>query len=103
MSWPFVVIPLIWFIQRSDWIAKEKQKRLTERVREIEKTKPGFVQFYNTWLKKENEEQAEKNKNALMGVLAAVGVISAIVIGAVASNMGGSSDDKTRDHEFRYH
>jgi hypothetical protein len=103
MGWPIVTIPLVWLIQRDNWISKEKRKATSKRVNEIEKTKPGFVQFYNTWVKKKDEEQAKKNQDVLMGVLAGVGVIAAIAIGAAASSMGGSSDDKIRDHEFRRH
>jgi len=93
ISWPIGVIPLVWLIQYQDWTTKERQKRISARINQIEQEKPGFTQFWNAWVKQRQEEQAEKNKQALMGALAVAGVIAAAAIGAALSE---SDYDRTR-------
>jgi len=92
-GWPFCIIPLKWFAQNQDWVAKERQKVILARVSAIEQEKQGFAQFYTTWAKQRRDEQAEKNRQALMGVLAVVG---AIAVGAVAAGLSESEYDRTR-------
>lgn len=79
--------------KRVDWIEKEKQKRISEKVSEINKEKQGFTEFWNTWVKQRKEEQAEKKRQALIGVLTVVGVIAA---GAIAAGLSESEYDRTR-------
>lgn len=93
LGWPIGIVPLIWLSQNQDWTAKERQKVISARIKTIEQEKHGFAQFWNTWVKQRQEEQAEKNRQALMGVLTVVGVIAA---GALAAGLSESEYDRTR-------
>lgn len=93
LSWPFGLIPLVWLTQNNDWVTKERQKVISARISEFEQEKQGFSQFYNAWVKQRQEEQAEKNKQALIGVLTVVGAIAAIGLAAATHE---SDYDRTR-------
>jgi hypothetical protein len=91
---PFIIVPLQTNANMVEWNRNVKQKRISKKISEIEKEKPGFTQFWNTWKKQRQNEQAAMNRQALMGVLAVDGVIAAVAIGTAAS--GESDYDRTR-------
>jgi len=93
IGWPFGIVPLIWLTQYQEWTDKERHKVISARIKAIEQEKQGFTQFWNAWVKQRREERAEKNRQALMGVLAVVGAIAA---GAVAAGLSESEYDRTR-------
>ncbi|PKN91072.1 MAG: hypothetical protein CVU44_20875 [Chloroflexi bacterium HGW-Chloroflexi-6] len=92
-GWPIGVIPLAWLSAQQSWVSQERQKKIVERVTTIEQEKKGFTKFWNAWVKQQNQERTEKNKQILMGVLTVVGVIAA---GAVGATLSESDYDRTR-------
>ena len=93
LGWPFLIVPLIWYSDRANWNDKERRKVISQRVIEIEREKQGFTVFWNAWVKQRRDEQAEKDRQALMGVLAVAG---AIAVGVVAAGLSESEYDRTR-------
>lgn len=89
MGWPIVVIPIAWNNSYKAWANEERQKMLIE----VESEKKGFTEFWNAWVIQRNQEQTEKNKQILMGVLTVVGVIAVSAVGAAVSE---SDYDRTR-------
>lgn len=92
MGLPLLLIP-VYIIQDQTWAGEHRKKIIAERINETERVKPGFLQFWNAWTKQRQEEQAEKNRQALMGVLAVAGVIAA---GVIAAGLSESEYDRTR-------
>jgi hypothetical protein len=77
--------PIVWIlgvIKRKIWHHTEGKRLIIE----IEKSKPGFQVFYDTWRK-------EKSKEKLLGVLAVAGLIAAAAIGTALTE---SDYDRTR-------
>jgi hypothetical protein len=98
-GWPVGVIPVVWLIQNNDWKTKERQKALSVKINQIERGKPGFTQFWNAWVKQRNEEQAKRNREALMGALAVAGAITVGVIGAAVNS--SIEDSKRAEAEYQ--
>jgi len=92
ISWPVLVF-LLYSVDWVIWQNAEKQRKLTEKIDDIDKVKPGFKQFWIAWVKQRKEEQAEKNKKALLAVLTVAAVIAA---GAAAAASSESDYERTR-------
>jgi pilus assembly protein TadC len=93
-------LPILDFLEfyssRKNWIEKEKQIRISKKVRDIDAEKQGFAEFWDTWVKQRKEEEAEKKKQALIRVLTVAGAIAAIGLAAAASTSSESEYDRTR-------
>jgi hypothetical protein len=59
------------------------------RAKELDTTKPGFLEFYTTWRK-------EKSKEKLTKALAVAGVVAAVGLAAAVGATGESDYDRTR-------
>ncbi len=98
-GWPVGIIPVVWLIQNNAWKTKERQKVLAAKINQIEQGKPGFTRFWNAWVKQRNEEQAKKNRDALLGALAVAGTIAVGVIGAAVNS--SIEDAKRSEAEYQ--
>jgi len=82
-------LSLFGLIVKTNKLTSDREKITTT---EIEKTKPGFLEFYSCWKSKKNKEQ-------LMAVLTVVGAIAVIGLAAAATAASAASEsdyDRTR-------
>ncbi len=87
--------PVIWGvcgIMRGDWHREKGLNRATD----IDKLKPGFLEFYTTWRK-------EKSKEKLMTALTIAGVVAAVGIGAALSDSEDSRVRRAVNNELTRH
>ena len=93
----FPIIVIVNFLnERYEWHNREKEKVVSNRLRQLEYSKPGFIQFYENWLEKQKAKEKKEREENTKKALAVVGIIFAIALAGLAAG-AGSNNDRDRD------